>query len=292
LNLDAIPGELPAAIKNDKMLLTTIHAEAYENDGISGLTTEDRVENYKWLANAINDVAGTNFFVPAYAVPKQCADGIDNDLDGFVDMNDIGCENPNDDDETDPLPMQCNDGIDNDGDGFIDFPADIGCVSLEDDDETDPTGPVTLFSDGFESGLSGWILYHVSGGNDWTSATTNPYEGVRHAQSKPMSTSEPASTIERTISTVGYEMITISYYRRLIGLDSADEFKVKWFDGAAWYVLEQTGSSSVNDAAYILKTFTLPSNAGNNADFKIKFECTAGATSEYCRVDNVLVTGQ
>lgn len=36
--------------------------------------------------------------------PAQCADGIDNDGDGFIDMADIGCSNPTDNDETNPVP--------------------------------------------------------------------------------------------------------------------------------------------------------------------------------------------
>ena len=83
----------------------------------------------------------------------------------------------------------------------------------------------TIFSDGFESGgLSGWTLTKASGANDWTASTTDPYQGTYHAQSMPQSTTEPASIIERTISTLGYQTITFSYYRKLIGLDTADEF--------------------------------------------------------------------
>jgi hypothetical protein len=33
--------------------------------------------------------------------PPQCSDGIDNDEDGLIDMSDLGCLNPNDNDETD-----------------------------------------------------------------------------------------------------------------------------------------------------------------------------------------------
>jgi len=72
-------------------------------------------------------------------------------------------------------------------------------------------------------------------------------------------------------------------------LDSADEFKAKWFDGSSWQVLEQTGSNSANDAGYALKEYNLPSSANNNANLKIRFECTAGAVSEFCRVDNVKI---
>ena len=36
-------------------------------------------------------------------VPKQCADTIDNDGDGKIDMADLGCSSPTDDNETDVI---------------------------------------------------------------------------------------------------------------------------------------------------------------------------------------------
>ena len=36
----------------------------------------------------------------------QCKDGVDNDGDGLVDLNDPGCSGPNDKDETDPTGGQ------------------------------------------------------------------------------------------------------------------------------------------------------------------------------------------
>lgn len=69
-------------------------------------------------------------------VLTQCSDGLDNDGDGLIDMNDPGCANPLDDDETDVVVYQCSDGIDNDNDGWIDL-QDPGCTSPVDDDEAD-----------------------------------------------------------------------------------------------------------------------------------------------------------
>ncbi|MEK6854621.1 MAG: BPL-N domain-containing protein [Nanoarchaeota archaeon] len=153
------------------------------------------------------------------------------------------------------------------------------------------SGGGVLFYDNFESGnLNGWTTTAVSGGQKWSAVKTNPYQGSWHVQSQPRSTNEPASVLERGISSAGYNGITIKYARKLVGLDAADEFKAKWFDGASWNILEQTGSSSANDANYVIKTFNLPSSADNKAGLKIRFECTAGAVSEYCRVDNVDVS--
>jgi hypothetical protein len=48
----------------------------------------------------------------------QCQDGIDNDGDGFVDLDDPGCPF---DFATTPENPPCDDGLDNDGDGLFDF---------------------------------------------------------------------------------------------------------------------------------------------------------------------------
>lgn len=79
----------------------------------------------------------------------ECSDGIDNDGDGVIDIDDPGCHtdndpnnpdsyDPNDDDETDGF--ECSDTRDNDGDGKIDFPDDPECDSPEDDREAGDDG--------------------------------------------------------------------------------------------------------------------------------------------------------
>jgi GH18 family chitinase/aryl-phospho-beta-D-glucosidase BglC (GH1 family) len=74
------------------------------------------------------------------APPKACADGTDNDGDGLVDMNDPGCTSATDDDEFNAPPKACADGIDNDGDGLVDM-SDPGCASATDDDEFNAPEP-------------------------------------------------------------------------------------------------------------------------------------------------------
>ena len=63
----------------------------------------------------------------------QCADGIDNDGDGSIDMVDSGCASASDTSEFGD--NECDDGIDNDGDGLTDA-ADQGCIDLTGLDET------------------------------------------------------------------------------------------------------------------------------------------------------------
>jgi hypothetical protein len=43
--------------------------------------------------------------------PTQCDDGVDNDGDGLIDLNDPGCDDAADDDETDPPPVQYHERI-------------------------------------------------------------------------------------------------------------------------------------------------------------------------------------
>jgi subtilisin family serine protease len=58
-----------------------------------------------------------------------CSDGLDNDGDGTVDLEDFGCDSPGDlSERTAPGVIGCDDGVDGDGDGLIDFPDDPGCA--------------------------------------------------------------------------------------------------------------------------------------------------------------------
>ena len=60
-------------------------------------------------------------------VPPECADGIDNDLDGLIDAaQDPGCSGPGDTSEQEAT-LPCDDGLDNDGDSLIDL-QDPVCV--------------------------------------------------------------------------------------------------------------------------------------------------------------------
>lgn len=60
---------------------------------------------------------------------SACSNGLDDDLDGFIDYpEDKQCESAQDDSEMAPMAA-CNDGHDNDGDGLTDFPEDTDCNS-------------------------------------------------------------------------------------------------------------------------------------------------------------------
>jgi len=69
---------------------------------------------------------------------SQCADGVDNDGDGWTDLADSGCSGGGDNDETNTPGNQCSDGEDNDEDTLIDG-NDPDCTDPTDDNEaTEP----------------------------------------------------------------------------------------------------------------------------------------------------------
>lgn len=74
--------------------------------------------------------------LPDMAGPPACADGRDNNADGRVDQDDLGCVDDDDTDESDPVrPPLCANGLDDDGDGFVDHPDDPECPAPAADDE-------------------------------------------------------------------------------------------------------------------------------------------------------------
>lgn len=99
--------------------------------------------------------------VTCVGLPGPCADRIDNDGDGKIDLADTGCVSASDGSEVahDPqcasaagasegILKQCKDRIDNDGDGRTDFDGgDPGCANGDDDDESDDPVPMTCPTD-------------------------------------------------------------------------------------------------------------------------------------------------
>lgn len=220
-----IAGQLPAVITSGKLLLTSVHLEAFEGDGITGLTTADREANYVYLAGLINRTAGTSFLVPVGPSPT-------------------------------PSPSP-----------------------------SDPGGnpPGQLIADGFENGMAGWTTSGT--GTPWAVSTLDPATGSRHALAKQPGTSTP-TYLEASFNLSAYGGGTLSYARKRIGLDAADEFAVEYFDGT-WHSLEATGSASANDSAYARMSYPLPKQAT-----KVRFLCMAGAVSEKCEIDDVSLLAQ
>lgn len=92
-----------------------------------------------------NVFVSINYLYPNPQYYYACSDGVDNDADGKIDINDAGCSSSYDSDEYNyVVPViynpgntysyACSDGIDNDGDGKTDM-NDSGCYATTDTSE-------------------------------------------------------------------------------------------------------------------------------------------------------------
>jgi len=126
--------------------------------------------------------------------------------------------------------------------------------------------------------------------SDWT-ATTGWSDAGDYAESIV----NMGAVLSRTISTSGYASIIVSYNRQLgDAWESNNNFSVSWsIDGTNFNTLEEiTGDDDPNDASFVSRSYPLPSTAEDNSNFILRINCaTDAATSEFCRVDNVLVSG-
>ncbi len=92
----------------------------------------------------------------------QCRNGVDDDGNGRVDLNDWGCQDLNDATEAGGGPTACSDGIDNDFNAVFDFPYDPGCLGAGDLTEADP-GP-TACNNGLDDDFDGYIDFPIDYG--------------------------------------------------------------------------------------------------------------------------------
>jgi hypothetical protein len=92
-----------------------------------------------------------------------CANGRDDDADGRIDHpRDPGCDAAGDDDEGDPAaPPACSNGLDDDADGLTDFPDEPGCANAADATET---GPTTACGNGQDDDGDGAVDYPFDSG--------------------------------------------------------------------------------------------------------------------------------
>lgn len=146
-----------------------------------------------------------------------------------------------------------------------------------------------IFFDGFESGtLNGWSV--TGTGNLWSTVQSGSFEGNFSVEAVQTGAGNPTN-MTRNISTVGFTNIKVNYYRQLIGMDPADEFRVEYYNGTGFTILEQLGSGSANEPNYTFKSFNLALDADNNPNFRLRFLCENGAVSENCKVDNINING-
>ena len=132
------------------------------NDSLINLNVVEPGEYFLFIDGFGNASTGESLVVvditPIIPPVTECNDGVDNDEDGLIDLNDPGCINSLTASETNPVDAPaCSDGVDNDEDGAVDFVdgegGDLDCLSAGDLTE-DPrclTLPSTDVEVGYET---------------------------------------------------------------------------------------------------------------------------------------------
>ena len=140
-----------------------------------------------------------------------------------------------------------------------------------------PGTPEVLFSDGFESdSLDGWQTQN---------GRADTFEGNARTGSF-VARLRRTTWMQRTISTVGYDTITLSASVRQNRYDSGERMDVQYWNGSSWTTLDSITSTSWSDNLY-----ALPADAANRSDFRIRFITNANRSNESGWVDDVVVSG-
>lgn len=155
-------SELALAITGRLRLDAPPLAWTADEDGMVWVTREDREDLLLVGAfgPALAACGGAPCVADRVAAGRECANGLDDDRDGFIDADDPQCFEPaGREDGRDTFfdrVFQCTDGLDNDADGFIDAD-DRGCAVSFMDDERDDAAGRPACENGLDDDLDGFI---------------------------------------------------------------------------------------------------------------------------------------
>jgi uncharacterized repeat protein (TIGR02543 family) len=137
-----------------------------------------------------------------------------------------------------------------------------------------------IFSDDFESAFAGWTK---SANPSWY--TGDPRIGT-HSVKLPKK-----AAIQRTVSTVGWQDITVSFWLGADLVRSGATVQALWFNGTTWIVLKQfrTGDPDEDGNLHYFE-FALAPAANNNAKLALRFKANSKLPRDAGYVDNVMVT--
>jgi hypothetical protein len=247
-----------------------------------------------------NDSDSVIINVTAQHVP-ECRDGIDNDNDNHTDYPaDPGCENADDDNETDILILpECSDLMDNDGDGFIDFPADPGCINATDDNESDHPhvcenhfNITSVLMNG--DNITEWHTYHVNNldvlngyipfdynitntgssrinQSSYATTLTNDAEGSLSYITSLLPDFEPYSSfIEEDNRTLPDDLVN-GTYNMTVAVIGNDAYGCEQYDEFRFFLVVNTSSNT---------TYECSDGIDNDGDGYIDYPADLGCTNE------------
>ncbi|MBL8100263.1 MAG: hypothetical protein JNK81_13860 [Anaerolineales bacterium] len=138
----------------------------------------------------------------------------------------------------------------------------------------------TIYTTNFNSGYSGWT-------------TSGNVSGVASPAIQPNSVRLLGSgaSITRTVSTVGYTNISVTWNMAANSLETNEFCYAEYNTGSGWAVIGTVANGQDNSTFYN-GTANNISGAGQNANFQVRYRIqTANATGDNCYAEDITVTG-
>jgi len=141
-----------------------------------------------------------------------------------------------------------------------------------------------LFYDEFTD-TSNWVGQWGTKGGNWNISTSVKYNGTSSAEADKVI---GGKSIAHAESTVGYANINVSFWTNTTANDAGEGLNFSYWNGTNWKpIYYQQGDT----ASWNYSSFLLPSDAENNADFKVNISCTNNQVAESCYVDTFRILG-
>ena len=137
-----------------------------------------------------------------------------------------------------------------------------------------------IYTTNFNSGYSGWT-------------TSGNVSGVASPAIQPNSVRLLGSgaSITRTVSTVGYTNISVTWNIAASSLETNEFCYAEYNTGSGWTVIGTVANGQDNSTFYN-GTASNISGAGQNANFQVRYRIqTANGTGDYCYAEDITVTG-
>lgn len=139
----------------------------------------------------------------------------------------------------------------------------------------------TIFSDDFETEFAGYTTTGTVNQN-WGPPANGSY-CVRIRNS---------GTVSRTIPTLGYANIGVSFYLGASLNQNWQYARAEWYDGTSWTTLEEIRNGDADEDGLLHQySYSLPASANSKASFALRFSLLASSMSNRLYLDDIVVTG-
>lgn len=136
----------------------------------------------------------------------------------------------------------------------------------------------TIYSTNFNSGYSGWTA-------------SGTVDGVASPSIQPNSVRlRGTASITRTISTVGYSSISVTWNLAASSLENGDFCYVEINTGSGWTAIGTVANGQDNSTFYNGTSNNI-SGADQNANFQVRYRGNGATTGDYCYAEDISVSG-